>query len=66
MGYAELIGRYVDQDEAWDDSKGFKEELNYAFEDNKTWWMRFDDWYINYNQVYVFKIFPAVLQHFSI
>ena len=65
-GYAEWTGRYADEDEAWDDSKGLKEELNYAFEDDGTWWMRFDDWYMNYNQVYVCKIFPAAWQQFSI
>lgn len=65
-GYAEWTGRYADEDEAWDDSKGLKEELNYAFEDDGTWWMRYDDWFSNYNQVYVCKIFPAAWQQFSI
>jgi len=65
-GYGEWTGRYADEDEAWDDSKGLKEELNYQFEDDGTWWMRFDDWYNNYNRVYICKVFPATWQQFSI
>jgi calpain len=65
-GYGEWTGRYADEDEAWDDSKGLKEELNYKFEDDGTWWMRYDDWYMNYNKVYICKIFPATWQQFSI
>lgn len=65
-GYGEWTGRYADEDEAWDDSKGLKDELNYQFEDDGTWWMRYDDWYHNYNRVYVCKVFPATWQQFSI
>jgi hypothetical protein len=65
-GFGEWSGRYADEDEAWDDSKGLKEELNYQFEDDGTWWMRFDDWFINNNRVYVCKVFPATWSQFSI
>jgi len=65
-GFGEWTGRYADEDEAWDDSKGLKEALNYVFEDDGTWWMRYDDWYANYNKVYICKIFPESWQQFSI
>jgi len=65
-GVGEWTGAFADEDEAWDDSKGLKEELNYQFEDDGTWWMKFDDWFANYNRVYVCKVFPAVWQQYSI
>ena len=65
-GFGEWTGRYADEDEAWDDSKGLKDALNYVFEDDGTWWMRYDDWYDNLNKVYVCKIFPATWQQYSI
>lgn len=65
-GQGEWNGRYADEDEAWDDSKGLKEELNYEFGDDGTWWMRYDDWYANFNKLYVCKIFPSTWQQYSI
>ena len=65
-GYGEWTGRFADEDEAWDDAKGLKEELKYQFEDDGTWWMRYDDWYNNYNRVYVCKVFPPNWQQYSI
>jgi hypothetical protein len=65
-GFGEWTGPFADEDEAWDDSKGLKEELNYQFEDDGTWWMKYDDWFTNYNRVYVCKVFPASWQQYSI
>ena len=48
-----------------DNSMWPEEVLSYGFDDEGTWWMRYDDWHMNYNQVYVCKIFPAALQQFS-
>jgi len=65
-GYGEWTGRFADEDEAWDDAKGLKEELNYDFNPDGTWWMRYDDWYNNYNRVYVCKVFPQNWEQYSI
>ena len=64
-GFGEWTGRYADEDEAWDDSKGLKDALNYVFEDDGTWWMRFDDWFHNNNRLYICKIFPDTWQQFA-
>jgi hypothetical protein len=58
-GHAEWSGKFADEDEAWDDHKGLKEKLNYQFKDDGTWWMRFEDWSLNYNKLYICKIFPS-------
>ena len=59
-GQAEWTGRFADDDEAWDDHKGLKEKLdNYQFKNDGNWWMRFDDFCLNFNKVYLCKIFPS-------
>jgi hypothetical protein len=58
-GRGEWSGKFADEDEAWDDHKGLKEKLNYQFKDDGTWWMRYEDWSLNYNKLYICKIFPS-------
>jgi hypothetical protein len=57
-GQGEWTGKFADEDEAWDDYKGLKEKLNYVFRDDGTWWMRYEDWCIHFNKMYLCKIFP--------
>ena len=65
-GQGEWTGKFADEDEAWDDYKGLKEKLNYVFRDDGTWWMRYEDWCIHYNKMYLCKIFPSNWSQFSI
>ena len=59
-GHGEWTGKFADEDEAWDDNKGLREKLNYTtFKNDGNWWMKYDDWFQNYNRVYVCKIFPS-------
>mmetsp|Transcript_5113 Transcript_5113/g.3778 ORF Transcript_5113/g.3778 Transcript_5113/m.3778 type:complete len:100 (-) Transcript_5113:1587-1886(-) len=58
-GLAEWSGKFADEDDAWDDCKGLKDDLNYVFKDDGTWWMRYEDWCAHYNKMYMCKIFPA-------
>lgn len=58
-GQGEWGGPFCDEDEAWDDNKGLQQKLDYEFSPDGNWWMKFDDWRINYTKVYVTKIFPA-------
>ena len=57
-GSGEWTGKFADEDEAWDDHKGLKEKLNYQFGDDGTWWMKYEDWCVHYNKMFVCKIFP--------
>jgi hypothetical protein len=65
-GHGEWTGKFADEDEAWDDHKGLKEKLNYVFNNDGTWWMKFEDWCVNYNKMYICKIFPSTWSQFSI
>ena len=65
-GQGEWTGKFADEDEAWDDYKGLKEKLNYVFRDDGTWWMRYEDWCIHFNKMYLTKIFPQSWTQFSI
>lgn len=65
-GQGEWTGKFADEDEAWDDYKGLKEKLNYVFRDDGTWWMRYEDWCIHFNKMYLCKIFPQTWSQFSI
>jgi len=59
IGQGEWCGAFADDDEAWDDNKGLKEFLKYEFNNSHNSWMKFDDWKLNFNKVYVTKIFPT-------
>ena len=65
-GQGEWTGKFADEDEAWDDYKGLKEKLNYVFRDDGTWWMRYEDWCIHYNKMYLCKIFPSSWSQYAI
>lgn len=62
----EWQGRFSDEDEAWDDHKGLKLLLNYEFNQDDNWWMRFDDWKAHFNRLYLCKIFPESWSQYSI
>ena len=60
-------GKFSDEDETWDDHKGLRERLdNYQFADDGKFWMTYEDWYMNFNKLYVCKIFPPTWEQFAI
>lgn len=65
-GHSGWNGKFCDEDEAWDEYKGLKDTLKYSFEQNGTWWMTFEDFYANFNKLYICKIFPPTWQQYSI
>jgi hypothetical protein len=58
-GTGEWTGKFADEDEAWDDHKGLKEKLDYAFKNDGNWWMKYDDFQAQFNKLYLCKIFPS-------
>lgn len=42
-GEGEWKGTFADEDEEWDKNRGLKEELNYEFGKDGTWWMNYED-----------------------
>ena len=63
----EWAGKFSDEDEAWDDHKYLRKEiLNYEFNENDNWWMRFEDWKTVFNRLYVCKIFPETWSQYSV
>ena len=65
-GEGEWKGTFGDEDEEWDKHRGLKDELNYEFGKDGTWWMAFDDWVKHYNRLYIGRIFPDKWHKFSI
>ena len=65
-GPGEWTGKFADEDESWDDFRGLKDKLGYAFKNDGNWWMAYADWKTHYNKVYVCKIFPSNWSQFSI
>lgn len=59
-------GKFCDEDEAWDDHKGLKALLEYEFNQDDNWWMRFEDWKTEFNNLYLCKIFPENWSQFSV
>lgn len=65
-GEGEWKGTFGDEDEEWDKHRGLKDELNYEFGKDGTWWMAFEDWVKHYNRLFIGRIFPDKWQKFSI
>lgn len=65
-GRGEWRGSFSDDDDNWDNYKGLREALGHELKDDGTFWMEFKDWYINYNKLYIAKIFPSTWQQYSI
>ena len=65
-GEGEWKGTFGDEDEEWDKHRGLKDELNYEFGKDGTWWMAFEDWVKHYNRLYIGRIFPDKWHKFSI
>lgn len=65
-GEGDWQGKFSDEDEAWDDKKGLKALLQYEFNVDDNWWMKFDDWKTVFNRVYLCKIFPESWHQFSV
>ncbi len=65
-GHSGWNGKFSDEDEAWDEHKGLKAALKYNFNPDGTWWMCWEDFYANFNKLYVCKIFPPSWQQYSI
>ena len=65
-GRGEWRGSFSDDDDNWDNCKGLREALGHELKDDGIFWMEFKDWYINYNKLYVAKIFPNTWQQYSI
>jgi hypothetical protein len=65
-GEGEWKGTFGDEDEEWDKHRGLKDELNYEFGKDGTWWMAFDDWVKHYNRLFIGRIFPDKWHKFSI
>jgi hypothetical protein len=40
--------------------------LNYEFNQDDNWWMRFEDWKAHFNRLYVCKIFPETWSQYSV
>ncbi len=53
-------------DENWETNKGLKEKLDYEITADGTFWMRFEDWLINFNTLYYCRIFPESWSQFCI
>jgi Calpain family cysteine protease/Calpain large subunit, domain III len=65
-GEGEWKGTFGDEDEEWDKHRGLKDELNYEFGKDGTWWMSFEDWVKHYNRLFIGRIFPEKWHKFSI
>jgi len=65
-GKGEWRGSFSDDDDNWDNYKGLREALGHELKDDGVFWMEFKDWCINYNRIYVAKIFPSTWQQYSI
>eukprot|EP00358_Blepharisma_japonicum_P003985 CAMPEP_0202954634 /NCGR_PEP_ID=MMETSP1395-20130829/50989_1 /ASSEMBLY_ACC=CAM_ASM_000871 /TAXON_ID=5961 /ORGANISM="Blepharisma japonicum, Strain Stock R1072" /LENGTH=283 /DNA_ID=CAMNT_0049670317 /DNA_START=1094 /DNA_END=1945 /DNA_ORIENTATION=- len=65
-GEGEWKGTFADEDEEWDKHRGLKDELNYEFGKDGTWWMAYDDWKKHFNRLYVCRMFPEKWQKYSI
>jgi hypothetical protein len=65
-GRGEWRGSFSDDDDNWDNYKGLREALAHEIKNDGMFWMEFKDWYINYNKLYIAKIFPSTWQQFSI
>ncbi len=65
-GKGEWRGSFSDDDDNWDNYKGLREALGQELKDDGMFWMEFKDWYINYNRLYIAKIFPASWQQYSV
>ena len=65
-GKGEWRGAFSDDDDNWDNYKGLRETIGHEFKDDGVFWMEFKDWYINYNRLYIAKIFPNIWQQYSI
>ena len=65
-GEGEWKGTFGDEDEEWDKHRGLKDELNYEFGKDGTWWMAFEDWIKHYNRLFIGRIFPDKWCKFSI
>ncbi len=53
-------------DEAWETNKGLKEKLEYEVVTDGTFWMRFEDWLLQFNTLYYCRIFPESWSQFCI
>jgi hypothetical protein len=49
---------YGPEDDSWETNKGLKEKLDYEVVADGTFWMKFDDWLLNFNTLYYCRIFP--------
>lgn len=65
-GEGEWKGTFGDEDEEWDKHRGLKDELNYEFGKDGTWWMAFEDWVKHYNRLFICRVFPDKWHKFSI
>jgi hypothetical protein len=65
-GRGEWRGMFCDDDDNWDNYKGLREALGHELKNDGTFWMEFKDWYINFNKLYVAKIFSTAWQQYSI
>ena len=65
-GEGEWKGAFADEDEEWDKHRGLKDELNYEFGRDGTWWMTYEDWLKHYNKLYVGRVFSEKWQKYSI
>ena len=63
---SEWNGPFADEDEKWDEWKNAREKLNYSFKNDGNWYMQWSDWLLNYNRVYVCKLFPSSWSQYSI
>jgi chemotaxis protein histidine kinase CheA len=65
-GKGEWRGSFSDDDDNWDNYKGLREALGHELKDDGVFWMEFKDWCMNFNKVYISKIFPSTWQQYSI
>jgi len=65
-GKGEWRGSFSDDDDNWDNYKGLREALGHELKDDGIFWMEFKDWCMNFNKIYLSKIFPSTWQQYSI
>lgn len=69
-GHSGWNQKFSDEDEAWDEYKGLRDRLmsglTEAERNSGGWWMAWEDFYDNFNKIYVCKIFPPTWQQYSI
>lgn len=65
-GKGEWRGSFSDDDDNWDNYKGLREALGHELKDDGVFWMEFKDWCMNFNKVYLAKIFPSTWQQYSV